>query len=775
MALQTARSYHYLLMEAALFLGLSYLLILNGSTADMIQPALQIGVAVLITGAALLWVLRGQRSATPAGKALLVWTAIYLIVLIFSIDPRRSFSQMELMALSIFLFAFSADLVARGWPRELLVKTLLMTGGVVVLLGFLEVALWYASWLQAAPGQWIPDVLYRPNNANVVAMFVNLVILLAGARLLLTRSRAARAALCLLLIASFWLLYLTSSRGGWLGAAAGLAVLFGSAVITGQVNWRAGWAFLQAHTVLRVVLGVLFLGAVLLGGSLLYQRTIHPSHAPVSTARSEYWPPAWQAFLESPLVGKGQFTYSASFLRNNSVPNKYLYIHSHGTYFNLLAEMGLFGLAGLTFLVITLCRGLWRSLRQFKGHDLSVALGACGAVTAVAVHSIFDCFHTEPIGLWSLAIVLGAALGKTKPAPRLGRMQNAWVLLLVGALWFEVWATAPLHQGADLANALRWQEAVSAFDAAVKRDPASVIAYQQRGLANSILAEQGVPGALDQAVRDFEEVIRREPAWAFNHANLGALYLAQGRAEDARLAFEESLRRAPQCASCAFNLGASLEVLGDEAAATQSYQQALELGQPSEAYFWRSTDLRQKAHHQWVSAHPSALSGSLEDLKRDLQANPSDLRVYLQVIDREVRQNHLEEAETLLSKAGMAFSNSAAERLARDWLSVELLARQGQTEMALQRGDAVYTSYQMQGIYGPGSLGILYYAPLMFRRPAMALEVVPQLITIALPDEWGQHVAQLASWHEQVGNVERASHLRRDLQEAIPDYLFNAK
>lgn len=151
MAFQTAQSYRYLLMEAALFLGLSFLLILNGSTVDMIQPALQIGVAVLVTCTALIWVVMGQRSATPSGKALLVWTVIYLIVLAFSIDPRRSLSQMELMALSVFLFALSADLVARGWPRELLVKVFLMVGGVVVLLGFLEAALWYVSWLQAVP------------------------------------------------------------------------------------------------------------------------------------------------------------------------------------------------------------------------------------------------------------------------------------------------------------------------------------------------------------------------------------------------------------------------------------------------------------------------------------------------------------------------------------------------------------------------------------------------------------------------------------------------
>jgi hypothetical protein len=142
-----------------------------------------------------------------------------------------------------------------------------------------------------------------------------------------------------------------------------------------------------------------------------------------------------------------------------------LFIHSHGTPFNLLAEMGLAGMAGgLVFLVGTILVGLWQQLRTTEGADRGVLVGALAAVAASGVHSLFDCFHTETIGLWALCIVLGASLGRPGSNPRLGRFQNSWALLVVcWALWAEVWFTAPLFAGVETGQFGRWQEAAT-FD-----------------------------------------------------------------------------------------------------------------------------------------------------------------------------------------------------------------------------------------------------------------------------------------------------------------------
>jgi hypothetical protein len=247
----------YLLQESVLFLSFAFLLLLNTSTNDFVNQDLQKSLAVALTLVVVAWVAAGQRGRQPAGKALLVWVAVYVVVILFSLDPRRSASQMVLMSVSVLLFSLSADLAARGWPRELFVKALLMVGAVVILFGLLEAGIWYARWLQSAPGQWIPGILYRPGSANVIAMFLNLMLMLAGARFLVTRAWPARIALLAMILPALFLLYLTSSRGGWLGTAAGLAVMAGLALYTGQLDWRTGWRFLRARPLLLGLLVVM--------------------------------------------------------------------------------------------------------------------------------------------------------------------------------------------------------------------------------------------------------------------------------------------------------------------------------------------------------------------------------------------------------------------------------------------------------------------------------------------------------------------------------------
>lgn len=765
----------YRFQLALLVIALSYLMLLNGSTNGLVDAGHQTGLAALVTAAALAWIIAGQRAPSPAGWSIVVWVGAYLAAVMFSIDPRRSLSQMELMGIGLLLFLLSADLAARGWPRELLVKAVLIVGALALSLSWLNASLWYRAWLQAAPGNWLPDITYRPGSANVVAMFMNLLILLAGGRVIVSRSWGARLGWGLLVLAAGGMLVLTSSRGGWAGAAAGLVVLVGLGLRGGLVDAARGWQLLRARPLLLVAAGVVVVGAGLAGGVFLYQRTIHPTHAPVAVARSEYWPPAWQNFLRHPLTGSGPFTYAGAFLAANSTPPKFLYIHAHGTPVNLLSEMGLLGFAAGVLLAGTILAGLWRLWVKIDNFsdlaDRGVEIGASAALAALAVHSLFDGFHAEPIGLWGLAVALGAALGQ-REAARTGtaiRWVNVWSLLLAGVLWADAWTAAPLYEGVSLANGARWQEAAAAFDLAVRRDPASVIAYQQRALANSVLAQQGQPGALDQAVRDLEEVVRREPAWAMNHANLGALYLVQDRLPEAGAAFGESLRRAPGCGICALNLGLVQEALGDPAA-VESYLLALQLGQPGEAYLWRSSPLRQSAYQAWIASQPETPAPSQAELEAKLAGSTDLLTPYLALAEAYIAQGQLDQARGLLARAELAVSFSPLERLEREWLLAEIAAREMDAAQAVSLGLPAYQHYLLQGIYGPGSMGQSQYGPLMFRRPAMALELVPQLTTISLSDEWGRRAMMLANWLQRSGEEQAAGQIRQQVREAIPDH-----
>ncbi len=637
----------YLFREAVLFLGFSYLFLLNGTNNRLVDFDILRVSAVLLTLVGLAWLWVGKHTRLPLALPLLAWTLVYGIGVAASIDPRRSFDQMILMSASIFFFALVADLVGRGWPAELVIKSLLLACVALVVLGWAEVLVWYLGWLHSAPGQWIPKVVYRPASANVIAVFMNVTILLALARLMFTRNWPARVALALLVLAAGGLLFFTSSRGGWLGAAAGLVFL---GIIAYQGRSKASISALLAWLKRRrLVSGILILcGMIVLaaGAWVLYRQALHPSHGPILSAREEFWPPAIQAFLHSPLLGSGPFTYASAFLSANSVPPKVLYVHAQGSFFNILAERGILGTLAMGWLVVAIGQSLWKRLKDSQGEMKAVVAGAAAALLAFGVHSFFDGFHTEPIGLWALVIALGAALSLPStglPDPRPAMRRPYWVVLIIAAVWVDLWLIAPLYQGVRLANTNQWQAAAAVFEQAVQRDPTSTIAYQQLGLAGSILAAQDQGIELPQAIAALEKTIQLEPSWAMNYANLGALYAAQGDLVQANQNLLESTRRAPGCALCYLNLGVVAEKSGNPAEAEQAYAQALQ-NQPDwqEAYFWRSTAFRQAFYQDWRASHPAAAPLSEKELEARLAGNALETSTYVNLAEAYLADGRLE-------------------------------------------------------------------------------------------------------------------------------------
>ena len=124
-----------------------------------------------------------------------------------------------------------------------------------------------------------------------------------------------------------------------------------------------------------------------------------------------------------------------------------------------------------------------------------------------------------------------------------------------------------------------------------------------------------------------------------------------------------------------------------------------------------------------------------------------------------------------MKDADLAYFNTPADLSEVRWVEAELAASQGKLDEAVQLGQFALGSYQMQGILGPGSFGQLYYGPLMFRRPSIAMELVPQLQTITTPDLWGGRMAQLIGWYQALGDTDHANQLKSELAVQIPDFI----
>jgi len=762
-----------MLQQAALLLGVSFVLILNGSTNLLIDSQTLTYSAIVFSILAVTWLLVGQAASNPLRWPLLAWYIIYTITVIASDDPRRSLTQMLLMTQAVFLFSLSADLAARSWSPALWLRTLLIMGALVALVSWLGALTWYLDWRQAMPGRWLPDTLYRPDSANIIAAVMNLILMLTLARLRAAENRVIRIGLILLALAAAGMLFLTSSRGGWLGCVAGLAVLALSGRKRLQSWFSTAWAWLRGKP-LRIGLASILVALILIGGGwLLYRQTQHGSHMTIALARSEFWPPAWQAFLSSPMVGTGPFTYSSAFINSNSIPPAPLYIHAHGTLFNLLAEMGLLGLLGMAALVISSAGLLFRRMRTARGSALVGLIAAAASLAALGIHSFVDCFHTEPIALWLFVMILGMALGGTQPLTP-ARRRPWWVLLVVLALWGDLWLTWPYRQGVEAANRNDWPQAARLFEQAAARDPWAVMPHQQLALANSVLASQGDPSHLPTAINALEQVRSMEPAWPVNAANLGALYTSQGNPSLAQSAWQAAASTAPQSALYQINLGQSAESNLDLKTAEAAYQAALtESPELAFAFFWHQTDFRQQFIQTWLRNNSPL---SLTEWEAELAQRPDRLLLLVRVADLYLSADRTADAADLITRAQFAYAVDPTETLELNWLQAELAYRQGNLTQAISLGQNTISTYQLQGIYGPGSFGLLRYGPIMFRRPAMAMELVPQMPLLPVTDTWALRIQRLADWYTESGDLTAAQALLTQLSRQVPaDYIESLK
>jgi hypothetical protein len=268
----------YLLQEALLILAGSFFLILDAANSDLTSfPVLLVSV-LLVTLICIAWLIFGQKANLYLQLPLWLWVCYLPISLLTSTDPARSWSEMGMLLLTIFFYLLAADLAAWDWPGELIIKTVLIVGGIAVAFAWVGVLQWYLQWLDAAPGMWIPTISYRLAAPNVQAWNFNPILMLAGARLLYTRNKPGRVALVVLIIAILGLIFLSSSRAGWLGTAAGLLCLAALYLWKRKFDWKMAWAKVKSKPWLIGLAGALLVVVIAAGGWLLVRQATQPTH-----------------------------------------------------------------------------------------------------------------------------------------------------------------------------------------------------------------------------------------------------------------------------------------------------------------------------------------------------------------------------------------------------------------------------------------------------------------------------------------------------------------
>jgi tetratricopeptide (TPR) repeat protein/O-antigen ligase len=697
----------------------------------------------------------------------LIFLSVLMISTFFSISPRRSIEQLWIILAAILVMLVLANINDLKIRQYQFLFSILFVGLFWMILSWRDTINWYLTWRSTSLNNvWIPDIPYRLNGGNTIAAFYAILFFICLGLFLKTRDRLHQVLLGIYLLSVSILIFLTSSRGAWVGIIIGLICLitielkfmknlFGSIKEKRWVLWTLG------------VVGVLGIGGVF----FVYLQVLgsHPNHVPGLGVRAPFWVPAWKGFLESPIIGNGLFTGGTYFILSTSIPWQEIYLHAHNTYLDILRDTGVMGFISFAVLTVVVFRFV---LMKYKQNENVFELIAFCSLASFLGHSIFDGVYLMPFAAVSLILLLGLSLnpdGRHNSAIKIpvGLKIIFSLMVIFGAIFFS-WNRANLnkaidaYQEGDLFNSYKRIEKSAQFD------PLNPIAYIYQGLLASKLSQDANDLYFSEAIKAFEKAISLDPNWAVSHANLGALYTKKGEIEKAKEQFMLASKLSPDWYIPVLNLGMLFETEGNAEPAQKYYDVALtkESG-ISQSFFWRINEFRISLIEGWLENHPISTYSRMDyDLVSNQAFALPMIKLGLEVVNEDVSM-----AENLFNKSRLTEARYAYIHAERMWLEAEIQYQKNNLQEAIRLADLAIDNTKQEGIYGPGSAGKSLYYDGVYRAPVLPLDFVPQLLTISLPGEWENRNYRLAEWNAINQDYSGCKTILEELIMVNPDYL----
>ncbi|MFH1724281.1 MAG: O-antigen ligase family protein [Elusimicrobiota bacterium] len=378
-------------------------------------------------------------------------------------------------------------------------------------------------------------------------------------------------------------LALSGSRGAWIGAAGGVLVYLLLCRRLMRTSGAANPAVLRRAAV--VVLPAVLLGGFFAAGSF---RRVAAHVRAADTARVMAWRIAFEEFRQRPWLGSGPGTFTIGFRRRRSeesarVTNVVIsFGHAHNDWLEILATMGLAGIACYLWLHVAAFRAAGAAL---AGAQRRVVAALLAAVVAVLVHAKFN---SPSLGVaWPAALLAGFSLADSPRGRRpegslaaLSRMGGV-CLLVCSALWTAfVGAGMLAGDRCDLLGRRarregRPREAAGHYERALAFRPGT-LAYRF-DLMNLLWDAAGGAGPeerrvlLRRAAEIALEGVRRRPHEAEMHRLLGLAELrrfrwaGEDRLGEARKALEAAVLLHPTYSPALKELGEAAALQGDAA------------------------------------------------------------------------------------------------------------------------------------------------------------------------------------------------------------------
>ncbi|PJF40997.1 MAG: hypothetical protein D6737_02410 [Chloroflexi bacterium] len=567
----------------------------NGVLLLEIQRVTLALMVLLVAGWLLLrWRKRWYWHRTVLDVVTLLWVfAIVVSLLANQAIWRRSVVGIWYVMLYIGVWYILHDVVAnRAVTREKIIDGLLIGSVLVILFGYLQTIFWLRDNLPLFRAGLLGIGLPRPGsligNPNALGGLLLMLLPLAAGRYLMVRRRFERILLSVYVVSVVFLLFLTFSRGAWLGSAAGLFI-FGWLFLVHEdllsvgalrLWWRGQTARIRA--LVSVFLTIFTI--TLAGGILLFMRSFAFSGRGLGL-RTGIYQAAVDLFSERPIVGSGLFTFGRGLARMQSMPPETPHSHAHSIPLNVGVELGVIGLVVLGLTIVVLLRAMRRNWLQVGDDRRLLFVATFAAVVGFGTHQLVDIPAMMPVIALVGLVVLAVAtmpLDVTRLTGQRVPLHSSilvvgWGVLLVFGFRDHLRYNDYLSVMQVAADSENFRQGAENLQPLIDADPSFAIYYLQQGMLYGLAADEGDETALQSGIVSLENFVALEPTYAVGRVNLAALYRQAGRDDDALSLMQDVVNDAPDAWSLAYQLGRYAESLGETQIARSAYQHMLRI------------------------------------------------------------------------------------------------------------------------------------------------------------------------------------------------------
>ncbi len=757
----------YFVEEGALFFFFNYLILEGGVSNGIVSFVLNQATFWLVAtvGAAWLgWRLWRRRTfpATPLDLAWVLMLGSYLVATFFSTDPRRSAIEFSQLLLIVLAFYILVDLLRAGWPGELLEKIVILTTILPVLLSLIQLGMWYSGWITA--NGWshpIPSTTFRVSafiaNPNYSAAYFNVLLPIGVIRAFREKSRGKRAGWIGWTMLALFLIFMTSSRGGWLGT---IGVFFSLAVVGGieyrkeLLCWWKGTRFRGVLIGIGVVVILGIIGLTLAFFAWQTRSTTSAGSGLSILARRTIWIAALDTIRAHPLIGNGPFTYGTEWIRHNSTPPSAIMATAHNHLLNVAAEAGIAGVAALGFMLLMVGRMFARRWKSAMRPERLTLTGILASFAGLAIHSQFDTPVFLPaIGLLVVSLLAIPASAEIRQITPIKTKIYSYSLVLVSllsiaGLGWSLWGYSAAIRGVEASTRGDWASTAQNYDTAAQRDPSLAFNWFQAGFAHGRLGlnpdgSMADQNELDLSIASYARGIQIEPLYAVNWINYAVVQWAAGDRVSALNSAQKAVERAPRLPVLRLTYGRMLETTGDIERAGEAYRQALAQN-PGwvHSYFFRATPLRREI---------AAEQGN--SLAQDPSAQTANHRT---PSEEELK------AAIITYPAGWVFMQS-------QFGLGKLYSQQGKADQAITAYELALQEVEKSTSYGIGTLGGSPYGWAVYNRESIAPDLLPGVDQILYDDSIVAAMLDLGANYYKIGKSDDAVRVYNQVIGISPD------